>query len=491
MADTAPGFTAGNPPLLLGDLARRSLTLTVVASTMGALAMWSRYGSPAGSLCLIATAALVTTSIPLLVRPRLSIIEPLWFVVLAVTVGVTGKAFYLFLGPPDRIEFLLRGATPADMIPAAIVIAVAMACFAVGYMLGDFGRRIRLPARLLRDDWSDRRVAVVSGVLVAAAMLSLLLLIPRIDSPTAGWAMISGKRFVRVPESAWPGAGGYLRWGASLTGPACLLLFAHWVAKKETASRALTAGVAAVGAAAIMSAIFFNSRRDLVFLVFALIIIWSCIRGEPRAIVAGGLGALTLALSGVMMALRAISVSDPNILADRLRIGLVLGSTLGSRHFLDLTKTARILDAYPQRFDYHRGETFFRWIVAPIPRSMWPAKPPIGVGKELGVSVFGNAVGTGVPPGIIAELHLNFGAPGIYLGMLVVGMLLRALYVGLASGFPNKTYVLVYAVVAPYAAFGAITMDVSGTIAALLQDLLPLLAAMALCAGRQFDTERH
>jgi oligosaccharide repeat unit polymerase len=467
----------------LGDLARVSLCVSIAASLAFSLAALARHGFDVGLLCLLATAALMAASLPVLLLPHDSIVAPVWYVVLGVAIGVTGKVFFVLWGPAPRVEFLMLGMEPGDLLPAALVTGVGMLLLSLGYIAGDVRWRIPLPRRLVADDWSGRRVATVAVVFTLIALVSFALFSRQVTTRATGLSAWSFKRFVRVPGSEYPGAGGYLRWGASLIEPAFYALFAFWAARRGRREMLMTAGVVLLALLAILFPVFANSRREIVFLMFHVVVIWTLIRGELRASTSLVLAGATTLLAGVMLALRRA----PQLGSVRSGLGIeaVADATFGGHHFLDLTKTAHIMNAFPARFDYHYGETFLRWLIAPVPRSLWPAKPAIGIGKELGPPIFEVGRATGVPPGIIGELHLNFGLMGVLVGTLVFGAVLRSLYVSLAEGFPNKSYVLVYAILVTHVAFGVVTMDFSGTMAKLLQDLIAMLVVIWLCAGPQ------
>lgn len=465
----------------LGDLARVSLCVGIVAALAFSLAVFARHGFDVGLLCLLATAALLAASLPVLLLPRDSIVAPIWYIVLGVAIGVTGKVFFVLWGPAPRVEFLMLGMEPDELLPAALVTGVGVLLLSLGYIAGDVRWRIAPPRRLVADDWSGRRVAAVAAVCTIIALVSLALFSQQVTTRATGLSAFSYKRFVRVPGSEYPGGGGYLRWGASLIEPAFYAFFAFWAARRGRRDPRTTAGVVLLALLAVLFPVFANSRREIVFLMFRVVVIWTLIRGELKASTSVALAGATTLLAGVMLALRRA----PQLGSVRSGLGIeaVADATIGGHHFLDLTKTAHILSAFPARFDYHYGETFLRWLIAPVPRALWPAKPAIGIGKELGPPIFEVGRATGVPPGIIGELHLNFGLLGVFIGMLVFGAVLRSLYVSLAEGFPNKSYVLVYAILVTHIAFGMVTMDFSGTMAKLLQDLIAMVVVIWLCAG--------
>jgi oligosaccharide repeat unit polymerase len=105
---------------------------------------------------------------------------------------------------------------------------------------------------------------------------------------------------------------------------------------------------------------------------------------------------------------------------------------VGQLNFLGVDKTSQIIDGIPGKMNYQFGESLFLWVVAPIPRTMWPQKPDITYGRVIGEQIYEkrdeNSPGGGVPPGLIAELYVNFGYFGIIPGMFIFGMLLRLFY---------------------------------------------------------------
>jgi hypothetical protein len=133
----------------------------------------------------------------------------------------------------------------------------------------------------------------------------------------------------------------------------------------------------------------------------------------------------------------------------------------------------------PETVGYQYGRTMLTWLVAPVPRWLWPEKPDIGVGRELGVPVFQRAIGTGgVPPGIIGELHLNFGLAGVFFGLFAAGLVLRSLRETLPPHFPSKSMVLIYAVLCTRLTLDLLANSFSGSVSKLLQEMIPLMLAL-------------
>ena len=97
-------------------------------------------------------------------------------------------------------------------------------------------------------------------------------------------------------------------------------------------------------------------------------------------------------------------------------------------YFLDPAKTAVILDQTKRRNLYLNGESFIAPVFAPVPRILWPEKPVIRIGPFVAQEVLRYKSHSGAPPGGIGELYLNFGWPGILIGMTILGVGTALLY---------------------------------------------------------------
>ncbi len=274
---------------------------------------------------------------------------------------------------------------------------------------------------------------------------------------------------------------GYLRWGALLLETAFFLIFTRWAASGRRLRSAAGAAVVIYGLAATAFPFFVSNRQGVMFLIIRMGIVWLYLRGEPAPRKALAVAVVSVLLFGSMLALRRDRTSWQGF---RREVGVqgLLETTVGGRHFLDLTKTAHILDGVPRLVEFQYGRSFVTWLVAPIPRSLWPSKPKIGVGGDL-APIFGTVWTTGVPPGIVAELYLNFGILGILVGMLLAGALLRSLYVTLRPRFPEPAFVLIYAFLSTRIGLGMLSASVAGSAARLLQEMIPLAVALMLCGG--------
>ena len=102
--------------------------------------------------------------------------------------------------------------------------------------------------------------------------------------------------------------------------------------------------------------------------------------------------------------------------------------TLQGAYFLDPAKTAVIIDHTMENKSYLYGETFLKFLYAPIPRILWPEKPNIRIGPYVAQNILGYYNSSGAPPGGVAELYLNFGWAGIILGSFILGALMALIH---------------------------------------------------------------
>ena len=83
----------------------------------------------------------------------------------------------------------------------------------------------------------------------------------------------------------------------------------------------------------------------------------------------------------------------------------------------------------PENADFQWGYTYFVQFVNPIPRFLWPNKPSGDAGLQLaelqGAGAGAQAYLT-VSPGLIGEMHWNFGLPGILLISAFLGYLAKS-----------------------------------------------------------------
>ncbi len=94
------------------------------------------------------------------------------------------------------------------------------------------------------------------------------------------------------------------------------------------------------------------------------------------------------------------------------------------------------------RVPFADGETIFRSVIGIVPRIFWPGKPIIMGGSALVYKYTGMQFDeeTSVAHGLMGELYFNFGILGVFVGMLLFGMLLGTIDTVAGVALAQKDY---------------------------------------------------
>ncbi|WP_141244316.1 hypothetical protein [Dietzia natronolimnaea] len=123
------------------------------------------------------------------------------------------------------------------------------------------------------------------------------------------------------------------------------------------------------------------------------------------------------------------------------------GLVVLNRNFGDFFTFTHVTRAVPGLLDWAMGSTIYGHLLAPIPRAIWPDKPLVSIGPQIGINVYGNER-SGVPPGWYAEWYWNFGLLGFVLGAVLFGVALKILANMVRSDlWANPLFVVFYCVV--------------------------------------------
>jgi hypothetical protein len=99
----------------------------------------------------------------------------------------------------------------------------------------------------------------------------------------------------------------------------------------------------------------------------------------------------------------------------------------------------------PDDLPFQYGMTYVRALAMPIPRALWPDKPLVDEAGLVGRALLGDEY-YGLPVGTEGVLYLNFHLPGVLLGMFLVGLIHRRVYVSFAASLPAPGGIVLYAV---------------------------------------------
>lgn len=128
-------------------------------------------------------------------------------------------------------------------------------------------------------------------------------------------------------------------------------------------------------------------------------------------------------------------------------IGEQIGAVMAARTN-QLATLAHVVDWTPRVVPYWRGESYQTLAASFIPRILWPEKPSKVLGQEFGHRYRILAPGdhsTSINLPLLVEFYANFGAPGVVLGMMLLGLLYRLLDVKLNDPSSGRASFLIAA----------------------------------------------
>jgi oligosaccharide repeat unit polymerase len=119
-----------------------------------------------------------------------------------------------------------------------------------------------------------------------------------------------------------------------------------------------------------------------------------------------------------------------------------LVSNINGRNGIENSKTILIIKSTPEVIEYKYGSSLLDSLLILIPREIFPEKKTVNIETELGFKLFNaDNFGAGaVPPGLIAEMFINFNIIGIFFGIVIVGIFSNTL----DKKFKNTSSTLLY-----------------------------------------------
>lgn len=228
--------------------------------------------------------------------------------------------------------------------------------------------------------------------------------------------------------------------------------------------------------------LYASTRSDLLYIVIGALLIEVCLRKNYLNLrTVGATVAIVLVIGSAMTSLR--STSNEATQSATVDTESVVGGFVLTRTIADVATTSHIVRSVPEELPYANGRTITAWLAAPIPRSIWPDKPVVSVGPEIGRTIYGNER-AGVPPGVVGEAYWNFGIAGVLVIPLLAGVSLRRLqetWGPMATRSPEAAIVL--AIVAVRPGLAVISNSVGYALFQVVQALI-LLLPILLIAGR-------
>jgi hypothetical protein len=429
----------------------------------------------------LALLTLFVASIPLLVdrglplerrHVMLSVLSLVYlahFVVPALTIYIPA------VGPIDASSTSNTNLFPHDVVDGQLVALLAVIVLLVAYAL-PFGKVFAQMLPAPTRDWP-----LVASLGISAAMIPV------------GWGIVLGGLLGWIPESVGTGVVGTI---ASSSVYANILLTTAVVRNRSRVAVPLIAlNIVVSGLYGMIT----TRKRDMLLAAALVALTLVVLRGRIRVIwIALGIAAL-IAIYPVSEFLRGGIGSQYSI---PYMLSHPLDTLMQVQRYLTGADTAELLDsglqATGRRIDglgilsvivrdtpsvspYQYGRTLGLFFVAFIPRLLWPDKPEIHIGQWV-TDVYGSGpevVGTSTGPTQVGEFYFNFGWPGVVLGMLLLGVLLRFTFEWLVRR-GGTTPAILAAVTILYWLGVKFMGDVALTYSSLVVALVPILATHAL-----------
>jgi hypothetical protein len=131
------------------------------------------------------------------------------------------------------------------------------------------------------------------------------------------------------------------------------------------------------------------------------------------------------------------------------------------------------------------------WVTFPIPRSLWPNKPDVSLGKMVKEQVLGQTTRlTGRPPSVMAEGYMNFGLIGYLIVSLLFGALTRVVWNTFQpSLMNNKVAAVFYVSLMPFV-YGMMNGNFSRIVVLMTLAVMPVLVVVYLLRYMLGDRRR-
>lgn len=430
--------TAITPLLGARRAGRGSLVGWVIPGALltGALAFFLAFMIDGEVGDLQSAVALAITAAPFLIVAAEApgrLLHPLSIFGFTMLLGIAGQTIYLTHGHPSALPELLSGLSPDILNRGLLVVSVGVVALSVGYLASHPGRGSLMPGRLLTRGLrlelakpSPRRVFRMGVVMCAISLVAFALYAPRVGLHSPSDLLSSRKRF--VVENGHVLVYGYYRFFIALASPTFMLLVYAMV--RRGISPFSRIGVVALMSLLIVAgyATVTSSRTELLAtLAVAAFIVIALRRREPRAATVLAVAIVAIACLTLLGGLRAVDNGEASSLSSTTSTYSLLENAVGNESWMDIGPIAVLVDRVPQAYPYQYGKTLISILWEPIPRTLWPGKPPVRIGPVIGPPVFGYSERriSGHPPGILGEFWLNGGFFYVVAGMALLGAAIK------------------------------------------------------------------
>jgi len=431
-------------------------------------------------LFVVGIFSLLVVLVPLVVVKQYFILEPMVFVCLSVLMGFTLKTFYV-VSEIDRsavVQKKLMDGLPVDGLTwASMVLLIGLMMFAIGYSLS---RGAITAHGQIKNRLSEAKLLLFSILILFLCLVSFFIFFKTSGFIFNDVSDLSQKRFSESDGGRLSNLNYYLYRVVLFCKAPMYFLFFIIISGKRS-------GISVFGVLFFIALFlnlfvtFFVSNKAGVVLPFAdLLVMYMLMVGKIDFRKLLSIGFIVVVLIGMIASFRG---------GDAVADYSFLDKIFGGRYFVDVTKTAHIINAFPSPIEYFYGKSLIGWVNVILPESLRLDSIYFsGLGQYLGQYVFGYAA-SGVPPGIIAEFYINFGMAGVVIGMFIVGMLLKRIHIFLFSRVNHVLFLICYAIVTVRVPIFLFNNGVSVALLKTAADVMIVCAFYILVKRRLFATD--
>ena len=387
----------------------------------------------ASILMLCASVTLAAPVLTAMMYRPYDVFHPLNFIALSLFLGVFGRTIFLLVSDSPAAQEILEGRALRSIIPGAILSAVGSVLLCAGFSMAR-ETHLKLPG-LSRMMGKFDRIGFMELLpfIFLVSVVGMYFFLQATGFSYSSMDTISVKRRVLINDVE--SSMGYHRLLAQDVPRSILLILVAMWCTGQRKTMLFKLAVIGFGILAIALPFVSSSRSNVVFALVMIFLVINRARGINFATLSFAIG-LSLVIIFGMLGLRRVNNRGANLTDAITEMGLE--PLFGNHSFADVTKLSHIYDAVPDLIPYKYGNSFLGIFYAPIPRVWWPNKPAIAMGREITEKIYNRGLklderGGGTPPGIFAEVLINFSVYGFPIALFVLGAVLRVIYNTLAN----------------------------------------------------------
>lgn len=373
---------------------------------------------------------------PCFTRTHVRLMDPFNFALLYILIGGLAPAYFIAFNQTPRIQYLMANQDLASFQVGSLWYAISLVLIGLGYV----SCRKRLPVERLLPSEHRLGAAGFQFALIVGMILSVFAILSYVQSTGgigASLADISRKRSIEVVShgEVVHATGAYLRMLSDISTILLLVVMSFYLARFKRLPFYISVQIWILAILSLLVPFMASSRSSVIFVGLAILITL-----DARDRLSGKVLIVTTVIGmtffAAMTSLRSAAQQDTN----EGGIENPFLAMAESGNGLSLFGTTHIIQGVPERMSYQLGTTYLTWLVAPIPRTLWPQKPDVSLGKRIKEKIMQQRViRSGRPPSIINEGWINFGFLGFLFNAFVFGYALRLIGNSLYPVINNNT----------------------------------------------------